>query len=307
MAVGSQVREPALIERLNAANHLIVVKDVRWWGCWRTLHQRGGRAVVRELHHHDSDRIEAYLSRIGSPRNLSDLGNRPLGIPRLFVRRHSRGSIRQTAWVSRRAHECHRQINHGKSCRDGEVRRSVNGQMTRIELVMEPWQRLGVFRHRCLGFHRQVDGAHRDSPQGRIGVESSPLIVTQINPIVLTQILKRPWSSTSQLPSPHSAYDQVQILLLGGTKILHSVIDAETDRPRLDVTAKQRATSHQVEKRCPTRNLRVPITPGMVLPSVAESVRLLRTVAERSNENVCASHAYNLAGGSATHDAVRCG
>jgi hypothetical protein len=51
------------------------------------------------------------------------------------------------------------------------------------------------------------------------------------------------------------------------------VIDAERHLPLLDVAPKQSAALEDIEEHYPTRDFRVAVAPGMVLPRVAVLVR----------------------------------
>jgi len=132
----------------DAADHLVVEKDVG--GVRRRRIVNDSRAmsnIVPEIQNDDTEGIEAVLARFGAARQFLHLFDGPRSVIRLAVMRNDRWPDLKVEFVLTRAYEIRCRVDDRQAYRDGVVRSPVNGEVTRVELVIKPRQRLDMCCH----------------------------------------------------------------------------------------------------------------------------------------------------------------
>ncbi|MFD2180695.1 hypothetical protein [Rhodoplanes azumiensis] len=165
-------------------------------------------------------------------------------------------------------------VHHREAGRDRLIRRAVDGQVRRVQFVVEARQRALVCRHAGFRFEGHQHAADRGALQRRQPREGVALAVEQIDAVVEPHAgeiaIRRPCFGAGW-----RAQNQIEVLLPVVHEVAHFVIDAEADTSVFHVTAEQGTRPEEIEDDRPARHLRVVITARQILPSIAPAILAL--------------------------------
>lgn len=95
----------------------------------------------------------------------------------------------------------------------------------------------------------------------------------EIDSVLRSQVCEHPRMPSSLRSESRSANHQVKVLLSVCSKVAHFMVDSEADLSCRNMRPEERRGKKKIEQDSPAANLRMSITPGVILPLVAKFVR----------------------------------